>query len=552
MSEVTRDTSLDVQALANASKGQKSVSEANHGDVVVGEDGVAGIVIDKGYEAEKSLKESSLGAVADYIKQQNQQIADLQAGKAVDMDTPINADEEELSDEMKQKLQNDEAIRRVREQFAQFEPTADGIAPAGSAEAKEYQQKMQDLAEGKAVLPTAEEAQKMEEQRIREDEIKARQAEAAANNASAEDQFNVTGKADTVQFNVPEGQVKSFISTLSTETRANISRSQSIVINEVKKRDVPTSTRTIKSLDEFKRIIPQKKHSEVIGIALPNSGLYATFKGAGSLAMATILPDLDTNQVDYQKRYQFCHDCLVDTSIGKLSLSEFCAYVSNDDLELCLFAILRASEADENTIVLECGNEDCKSEYEVKYKLTELLDVDSITKETNDQVTRIIQNKDVFDNAKEVFESSPTMTTKQIDVTDGDGNKISIDFRIPNGTVTIDRQPHIQEIMQNYNQYILGFILWIPRIYYTVQIEGDETAEPYMIDDAMVIAEVLSTLDDEVLRTMGQVVSGMAVYGGLTFSFKGDYRCPKCGRRETKIPCRIDDLLFYKVGKAMQ
>lgn len=551
MSEVTRDTSLDVQALANATKEQKSVAEAKHGDVVVDDDGVAGIVIDKQYEAEKSLKESSLGNVAEYIQQQNQKIADIQAGKPVDVDG--NSDGSELSEEMQQKLKNDEAIRKVKEQFAQFEPTANGIAPAGSEEAKEYNQKMQDLADGKAVLPTAEQAQKMEETRMREEEIKARQAEeATANNANSEEQFNVTGKADTVQFNVPEGQVKSFISTLSTETRGNIARTQSIVINEVKKRDVPTSTRTIKSLDEFKRIIPQKKHSEVIGVALPNSGIYATFKGAGSLAMATILPDLDTNQVDYQKRYQFCHDCLVDTSIGKLSLSEFCAYVSNDDLELCLFAILRASEADENTIVLECGNEDCKSEYEVKYKLTELLDVDSITKDTNDQVTRIIQNKDVFENAKAVFESSPTMTTKQIDVTDGDGNTISIDFRIPNGTVTIDRQPHIQEIMRNYNQYILGFILWIPRIYYTIQIEGDEKAEPYMIDDAMVIAEVLSTLDDEVLRTMGQVVSGMAVYGGLTFSFKGDYRCPKCGRRETKIPCRIDDLLFYKVGKAMQ
>lgn len=549
MSEVTRDTSLDVQALANATKVQNSVAEAKHGDVVVDDDGVAGIVIDNNYEAEKSLKESSLGNIADYIEQQNQKIADIQAGKPVDM---VESNTSELSEEMQQKLKNDEAIRKVKEQFAQFEPTANGIAPTGSEEAQEYKQKMQDLAEGKAVLPTVEQAQQMEEARMRENEIKARQAEAVANNATAEDQFNVTGDPNVVQFNVPEGQVKSFISTLSTETRGNISRSQSIVINEVKKRDIPTSTRTIKSLDEFKRIIPQRKHSEVIGIALPNSGIYATFKGAGSLAMATILPDLDTNQVDYQKRYQFCHECLVDTSIGKLSLSEFCAYVSNDDLELCLFAILRASEADENTIVLECGNENCKSEYEVKYKLTELLDVDSITSETNDQVTRIIQNKDVFEKAKEVFESSPTMTTKQIDVTDNDGNKISIDFRIPNGTVTIDRQPHIQEIVQNYNQYILGFILWIPRIYYTIQIEGDDQAEPYMIDDAMVIAEVLSSLDDDVLRAMGQVVSGMAVYGGLTFSFKGDYRCPKCGRRETKIPCRIDDLLFYKVGKAMQ
>lgn len=549
MSEVTRDTSLDVQALANATKVQNSVAEAKHGDVVVDDDGVAGIVIDNNYEAEKSLKESSLGNIAEYIEQQNQKIADIQAGKPVDM---AESNTTELSEEMQQKLKNDEAIRKVKEQFAQFEPTANGIAPTGSEEAQEYKQKMQDLADGKAVLPTVEQAQKMEEARMRENEIKARQAEAVTNNATAEDQFNVTGDPNVVQFNVPEGQVKSFISTLSTETRGNISRSQSIVINEVKKRDIPTSTRTIKSLDEFKRIIPQRKHSEVIGIALPNSGIYATFKGAGSLAMATILPDLDTNQVDYQKRYQFCHECLVDTSIGKLSLSEFCAYVSNDDLELCLFAILRASEADENTIVLECGNESCKSEYEVKYKLTELLDVDSITPETNNQVTRIIQNKDVFEKAKGVFESSPTMTTKQIDVTDNDGNKISIDFRIPNGTVTIDRQPHIQEIVQNYNQYILGFILWIPRIYYTIQIEGDDQAEPYMIDDAMVIAEVLSSLDDDVLRAMGQVVSGMDVYGGLTFSFKGDYRCPKCGRRETKIPCRIDDLLFYKVGKAMQ
>ena len=98
MSEVTRDTSLDVQALANAAKEQKTVTEAKHGDVVVDDDGVAGIVIDKHYEAEKSLKESSLGNIAEYINQQNQQITDIQAGKPVDLGPSAN--NSELSDKM--------------------------------------------------------------------------------------------------------------------------------------------------------------------------------------------------------------------------------------------------------------------------------------------------------------------------------------------------------------------------------------------------------------------------------------------------------------------
>lgn len=536
MSELRRDESLNVQELANNSK------NLTHGDVVVDSDGVSGIVIDNNHEMDKLTDASALDGINNYIKEQQTKIKDLQEGKSVQFDSATEASDVKVSKE------NEAAINKVKEAFKGMAMSADGLAPEGSADARDYEEKVKAMAEGKAIIPTEEEIQKMNDTQAREEEIRARQA---ANNNSGET-YDVTGEEDVVQFNVPEGQVKSFISTLSTETRANISRSQSIVINEVKKRDVPTSTRTIKSLDEFKRIIPHKKHSEVIGTVLPNSGIYASFRGAGSLAMATILPDLDTNQVDYQKRYQFCHEYLVDTSIGKLSLSEFCAYVASDDLELCLYAILRASDPDENTIVLECGNEDCKSEYDVKYKLTELLDPDSINEETNAQVERIVKNKDVYDNAKAVFESSPTMTTKQIDVTDSEGNNISIDFRLPNGTVTIDRQPMIRDIVEAYNQYILGFILWIPKIYYTMQVEGDEKPEVYEIDDAIVIAEVLSQLDDEVLRTMGQVVTGMAMYGGITFSFKGEYRCPKCGRKETKIPCRIDDLLFYKVGKAMQ
>ena len=97
------------------------------------------------------------------------------------------------------------------------------------------------------------------------------------------------------------------------------------------------------SLSEFKRVLPRKSHSETIDVVLPNSGFVATFKGCGSMAMASLTPD-ENNAIDYQKRYQFAYDNLVSTSIGKLSFAEFCDYVALRDISICIFAIYRMSE----------------------------------------------------------------------------------------------------------------------------------------------------------------------------------------------------------------
>ena len=350
-------------------------------------------------------------------------------------------------------------------------------------------------------------------------------------------------------FNVPEGQVHAFMSTLPKSTRENITRSKTIVINEVKKKIVPTSVRSITSLSEFKHVVKSKNDSEVVSTALPNSGFFATFKGSGSLSIASITPD--QGRIDYAKRYQFCYDNLVTTSIGRLSYTEFCAYVAMVDLDLCVFAILRASDPDENKITLICGDDNCKTEYDVNFKYSNLMDTDSLSEDTLNQVAEIVKNKDIYENAKAVFQKSPVMTVKTIEIQSDDGSSMDIEVKIPNGTTVIERSAMIPDISREKNEFVAGLTMYIPRIYYYPASENGEDVSPYEITDTEVIAEILSEINDETLEVLTQLLQEMKQYDSPKFSFKGEFECPVCHRRETNVRCDVNTLVFQKVSRVI-
>ena len=275
------------------------------------------------------------------------------------------------------------------------------------------------------------------------------------------------------------------------------------------------------------------------------------------MAMASLTPD-ENNSIDYQKRYQFAYDNLVSTSIGKLSFAEFCDYVALRDISICIFAIYRMSEPENSNIVLQCGEESCRAEYSVDFKVSELVDSDSITKETAEQIDKIVKVRDIYEDAKRVWKESPLQTVKSMDIIHEGIDTITIELKQTNGTTMIERAPEFKEILEKYNQYILGFLLYTPRILYTIPnpayTEGGNAPKDitYEIDDPAAIADIISELDDDDLQTVGQVLNDMTEYSEPTYSFKGRYQCPNCGRVETKVPCTVDSLVFYKVGKAIQ
>ena len=535
MSEtIKRDNSMDVQ---------DAVRQAHHGDVVRDSDGVAGIVIDDDVQMEKN-KPQNLKNIENYLEEQNAQIRKLR-GEKVEVDTNERSDAE-IERENIERLKNmpndggASTLEKLIEASNDVTYGPDGLVPKNSPQAKEYERMM-----GGNIPP--------EEANIDMSQPPERVNTPVQDNPAT----SVETIPTETTFNVPEGQANIFLDSLPQEARENAVRSKQIVVNEVIKKEVPVVTRKISSLSEFKRVLPRKSHSETIDVVLPNSGFVATFKGCGSMAMASLTPD-ENNSIDYQKRYQFAYDNLVSTSIGKLSFAEFCDYVALRDISICIFAIYRMSEPENSNIVLQCGEESCRAEYSVDFKVSELVDSDSITKETAEQIDKIVKVRDIYEDAKRVWKESPLQTVKSMDIIHEGIDTITIELKQTNGTTMIERAPEFKEILEKYNQYILGFLLYTPRILYTIPnpayTEGGNAPKDitYEIDDPAAIADIISELDDDDLQTVGQVLNDMTEYSEPTYSFKGRYQCPNCGRVETKVPCTVDSLVFYKVGKAIQ
>ena len=558
MSEFKQDDTLDVRgAVENREK------ELHHGDFVTGEDGVAGIVIDEAEDVQRKQSETKQAkSIASVMVAQNKQILQLKNNEIVDgLGVSAEAIERERQNIAQlekngdpQSMEHLEAIRKLSAEAEKWEPSMNGIAPAGSPAAEDFKQILRPTENG-GIDVTGIDTNALKENAI--DEYNKQQFEQDRQNQNEAQQTPVEhnvlpgeASADQVTFNVPEGQVHSFITTLPKSTRENISRSKSIVVNEVKKKIVPSAIRSITSISEFKHVVKSKNDSEVVSVVLPNSGIYATFKGCGSLAMASIAPD-PNNQTDYAKRYQFCYDNLVTTSLGKLSYTEFCAYVALVDLDLCIFTILRASDPDDSKITLICGEETCKTEYDVAFKYSTLMDMDSVSQETLAQVGEIVKNKDIYENAKAVFQNSPVMTVKTIEITMPDNSVVDVEIKITNGTTMIERTPIIPEIVEQKNQYIAALLMFIPRVYYTPVQEGSDEPITYEVTDAKVIAEILSELDDESLTVISSILKDLKQFDSPTFSFKGDFECPSCHRHESKISCSVDTLVFQKVSRVM-
>ena len=558
MSEFEQDKSLDLQAAVNNRK-----EELHHGDVVKCDDGTTGIVINEEEDAQRKQSETTRAKnIASAIQTQQKQIEQLKSDSIVDS---IGVSEDSIRREREnierlaqsgnpEAMEHLEAIRKLSAEAEKWEPSMTGIAPAGSEAAQQFKELLKPTENGGFDVSGLD-TNALKQNAIDEyNKQQFEQPQVPPNYPSEESlppQETPVGEVpDQTTFNVPEGQVHSFILTLPKSTRENITRSKSIVVNEVKKKIVPTAVRSITSISEFKHVVKAKNDSEVVSTALPNSGFLATFKGSGSLAMASITPD-NEGRVDYAKRYQFCYDNLVTTSIGKLSYTEFCAYVAMADLDLCIFAILRASDPDENKITLICGDEGCRTEYDAKFKYSELMDMDSVSEDTLKQVAEIIQNKDIYENAKAVFQKSPVMSVKTIEIQDNDGATVDIEVKIPSGTTTIERSSKIPEISESKNQFVAGLTMYIPRVYYTIPTNDGTDGNTYEITDTEVIAEIIYNLDDESLQALTQILQDMEQFDSPKFSFKGDFECPVCHRRETNVRCYIDTLIFQKVSRVM-
>lgn len=350
--------------------------------------------------------------------------------------------------------------------------------------------------------------------------------------------------AQSVTFDVKEGQAESFFAALPDIEKQKVQAAKIIKLNEVRTIDVPTAITTIDNITDYRKIVPKKVTGEYVEVPLPNSGYIATMAGAGSLAMATIVAD-QNNGADVRKQYQFCFDNLVTTSIGQMSYNDFILKTSPTDLPALIGGIYRASMPEENEIMLTCGNPKCRKDYKIKYRTTEITDVDAFDDETKVQINDIIESSDVIGDAKEAQANSPVMTAKTYMLDDD----TYITIKIPDGQMTIERSTVIEQVGEAYGDIVAFLFNFVKELKRKLIPAGFTTPQWFSITDPAIIAEELYNMDDTSVSLLMDGVGSLKVYDEFKYAFKGPIICPHCGRKEDKIPCDINDLVFLRVSK---
>lgn len=550
---IMQDPSMNVRDVVAQRQHQLDEAQHNHGDVVVDKNGVAGIYIDKQEVIRKELESPQITAIQDKLNSMDDEIKRFENSNGQPMmpmedinDTNSAAKEQVILSKVNPNNPETADLRKVADAFAEYDIGANGLVPKGTQ--PEAQQ-----------IPLNEQLRSP----VEENEVPQNNNPAPVVNTNTNINYDGTRRyidsdvpnmddKNVVQFNVPAQNTREFINSMTNDEIKKVSKASTIIVNEVKEMNIPVASRTITSFDEFKRVVNRHTEVDSIETVLMNSGYMATFKGCGALAMATLLPTSADEPIDYGKQYQFCYDNLVNTSIGKLSYNEFCLRTHLNDLPTCLLAILRASDPDESQITLECA--ECKTEYDVKYRLSELLDLDSITDEMNAQVEKVANARHTYEDAMKAHMESPVMQVKYAQVTD-DNTRYTIEIKPANGNITIERVPLLRALAAKYSQYVAAIITYIPSI--TIEVldnSGTNVLQTFNIVDPYAIAEIMTGFKLDTIRAIGKIISSVTQleYPSPTYSFKGKFKCPKCGREEDHVRCTIESLVFYRAGAAMQ
>ena len=585
--DIQVDESIDMNRLLNmADKTPVVPSETtnesgDHGNFVKLEDGEVGIYIDPTHEMNKMIESVKNEKMDNLI---NEDIPMYEKVGAIGKDAHsidygsilINADPNS---------EDARSIMQVKEAFSQFSPSSDGLVPKDSEQAEIFESAIEALRSGEYVLPTVEQynQQRLEIQKQKEQEAQKRMQEQnnvhtseiqheqkVINLAAMEEQAahrqepsvlseetpvsaqNMQPK-EIAEFRVPEGRVHDFVDTLTSEERKKVETSKVIEVKEVREVEVPVATKTITNINQYKRIAPKRVTAEAVEVPLLNSGYVAVVKGCGSLEMASILPNIeDMEWDDYAKLYTFCYNNLVSASIGYMSYSRFCVKTSPDDLPAMIHAILRASVPDEQSVTLTCGTEHCGKDYDITYSLKDLADLDTVGQDSLDRIDQLMAVKNVVDDARKVQEESPVMIQKYINI--GDGRTVCL--RNPNGPIVVERtkQELIDKISTKYSEFVALFLLYVEKI--IVQLE-DDNGKPDIYDliDPEVIAEEIQTFSDTQLEILKEEMRGLTSYPQYTYSFKGKNGkpivCPYCKLENKRIPCKVQQLVFRRVSRAM-
>lgn len=349
-----------------------------------------------------------------------------------------------------------------------------------------------------------------------------------------------------VTIEVPESKASTFMATLPPSIKDKVEAAEKVKVNFVGEVSLPNTVRRLSSVSQYRKVAPKNTGNGVTMVVLMNSGYVGYFSPVGSLEWSLLSPVSDeeggVEYPDVGKIAQFAYNHLVSTSLGPMSYIEFCEHTSYDDLNHIIYTLMRASQPDEQSVVLICPKNTCEKEYATKYSIAQLPNYNTMTDEAKEQIRKVSGVKDVVDDAKEVHEESPVM--KKLVWTAKSTGTIFIlkNFDI---SMVVDRFPVLQTIRDEYGETASILVQFTVEVYIKVNNTGDDSVDYVVSNDPEVICEEYFRLNPEEVKELEGPLGAIPRFDPIEYSMKGRHICTHCGHPIENPKQDILSLVFH-------
>lgn len=324
------------------------------------------------------------------------------------------------------------------------------------------------------------------------------------------------------------------------EEEEKIEKVDVIRLNEVKVVDINSLKTRKKRKYSPDKAISMTKKAFTIEVPLPVSGFIVSMRGLSTQEMQNLWAEADDNVIRREStKWRILYDCVVDSSIGKLTYAEFRKEVGSADFETLVFGALSATYPEDDSIEIQCVNQKCGKSFDHEYSLRSLIRAERFTDEMTARLANIIEAAGSKEAALAVHEESPVRTVES--------------FILPeSGYVLTTYTQSAQDLIEiSYKQlaeiedpaYSQAAIL-TSAVKEILVPDPEEEGIYDSYDDAEDIIKFIYSLRDKDLLILTKKIEEVLTDKSIQYGFM-NVTCPHCGKYSKTLAVNLSEILFH-------
>lgn len=355
----------------------------------------------------------------------------------------------------------------------------------------------------------------------------------------------------------------------SDEERAKMKAAKKIKLTAVQDESLNTITFKKPKAVKQKQLIAKAFSKQFAPFVAPASGYSGKMRNMSSLEIINLITinQRTENSADaILQRANLIYSKLEECSIGGFStFDDFAKNTALIDMDVMLFALIRATYPDEETILMNCGNPKCvhkqknadgkvvdvPNQFTHKYHNTEILLAHKMSERLQKQVEKVVEASYTVEDAKKAREEAPVFQEPRFAL--GEDKDVIVDIACPTIYDYVENVAKKIDMadFKNDDSYVPATSLasFVKRVI----LKDEETGEYNAFEDTLSIIDIIYHFSEEELELLNQIVTDYVMTYQYKFGFKAEtVVCPICGHAfEEDAEVDINNLVFLQAQHHM-